>query len=240
MRGVSHASADVARDAGGGDARRRIAASARAQASSARGHRSDRRVLRRLGRPRIEAVDQQPRLGDAQDQLPVQRVLSRRLAVEDDDGPERRHPVARQRQPQRLQAGPARGHRSLLDHAEVPRREVVRAAQQHAGSVAAARVAQHAVLPAHGAARVARSVRAPLRQQRVRRPLHDRRVGGQVVPHATVWRGRGISLRLRLPRGRGAVLLRRPRDASRRPTFRCRSSPRRTRTTLVPKSSPTW
>ena len=60
--------------------------------------------------------------------------------------------------------------------------EVVRAAQQHAGSVADARVAQHAVLPAHGAARAARSVRAALRQQRVRRPLHDRRVGGQVVP----------------------------------------------------------
>ncbi len=122
--------------------------------------RSDRRVLRRLGRPRSETVDQQSRLGDAEDQLPVQRVLSRRLPVEDDDGAERRDQVAGKRQPQRLQARPARGHRSLLVHAEVPRPEVVRAAQQHAGSVADARVAQHAVLPPHGAAGIARGVRA--------------------------------------------------------------------------------
>ena len=42
------------------------------------------------------------------------------------------------------------------------------------------------------------------------------------------------------PAGRGAVLLRRPRTRSGEPTCRCRSSPRRTRTTLAPKSSPTW
>ena len=55
-------------------------------------------------------------------------VLSRRPAVERDDGAERRDSVARQRQPKRLQARPAGGHRSLRDEAEVPRHEVVRAA----------------------------------------------------------------------------------------------------------------
>ena len=50
------------------------------------------------------------------------------LQWNDDDGAERRDQVARQRQPERLQARPARGHRSLRVDAEVSRLEVVRAA----------------------------------------------------------------------------------------------------------------
>ena len=46
---------------------------------------------------------------------------------------QRRHPLARHRQPQRRQARPARRFRPLYQRPEVSRPEVVRPAQQHAG-----------------------------------------------------------------------------------------------------------
>ena len=118
--------------------------------------------------------------------------------------------------------------------------EVVRAAQQHAGPVADARVAQHAVLPAHGPARIARSLRASLRQRQVRRPLHHRRVGGQIVPDATVRRGRAATSSTTTTRRMRRRTTSRTAAATRRATCRCRSSPRRTRTTRAPRSSPIW
>ena len=90
-------------------------------------------------------------------------------------------------------------------------------------------MAQHAFLPAYGPARTARSLHPSLRQRRVCRPLHHRRVRGQVIPDPTVRRGRATSSTT-TTRPKRRRIASRTAAATRRAMCRCRSSPRRTRT----------
>ena len=82
---------------------------------------------------------------------------------------QRRHPLARPRQPQRHQARAARRHRPLQRQPDLRRPEVVRARQPGPGSVDAARAADDGLLPPHGPAGAARGARAAVRQRHLRR-----------------------------------------------------------------------
>ena len=132
-----------------------------------------------------------------------------RFSLARSDAAKRRHPLARHGQSERREAGTAGGLRSLHVESEFPWPEILRAEKQHAGPIQHARAAEHADVPPPGRAGLARGPREALYQRSVFGSLYDRRVGGQDLSQAKLWRGQRVSVQVRLSDRRHTVSLRR-------------------------------
>ena len=136
------------------------------------------------------------RLDGAEGTLSRECVLRGGPAMAGRSRAQRRHPLAGKGKPERIETRPPDRLQSLYLRSAVPRIEIGDPRQPDPGSLDAEGAGRDALLHGDGHAGAAGGPCAPVREQRLRRVVHDCRIDRQRLPQEDPERERRVSLRV--------------------------------------------